>query len=52
MMEQVLDAVITLAFAGVLSAVALGLLIFAWSTFEGTKIGQYFVSKVIKRKEE
>lgn len=51
-MEQVLDAVITLAIAGLLSAVTVGLLVVAWAAFEETKIGQYFVSKVIKRKEE
>ena len=52
MMEQVLDAAITLALAGVLSAVTLGILVAAWSTFEETKIGQYFVSKVIKGREK
>ena len=52
MIEQVLDAVVTLAFAGTLSAVALGFLVYAWAVFEETEIGQYFVSKVIKRKEE
>ncbi len=51
-MEQIISAVFMLGIAGVLSAVTLGVLVAAWSTFEETKIGQYFVSKIIKGKEE
>lgn len=51
-MEQIVGAVFMFGIAGVLSAITLGILIAAWATFEETKIGQYFVNKIVKGKEE